>query len=195
MDSLPKKRIPSRLLSLISTSASLAALIIGTAAIILNLNPYSGSLFNGGVNTELPTKAQIETVNSEIIAIKQEQIRLTEQINALSLTAPENSLTTDVIGIKNSVSNIDERLTKIEEIIIQDPQKSLEVPLLRKDLENISTTTTFQISAIRQDVERSYNLILVTLVALAVAVFAPSLGNIFKKDIDEKKKKGEDEKE
>ena len=177
-------KLLERFTSWASVIAGIIALMI-TSLSLLDLRTNAGLSPSNGTEAELAMKAQIENINSEIMSIKQEQAKLIEQINALSQPTSETALTRDITNLRSSVNDVDERLAKIEGIIVQDPQEALEVPFLRKDLENVSSTTELQISDLRQDVERSYNLMLVTIVALAVAVLAPALSNLFRKNREE----------
>ncbi len=181
-----------KLITTISVIASVIATLGVLVTVISSTVDYrtkAGLSPFGGANEEfVVSKAQVNALNSEIIAIKKEQARLNDQINSLSSTTSPNTLAVEVVGLRNSANNVDQRLTKIEGIIVQDPQKALEIPLLRKDLDNLVSKTDLQIALLRQDIERSYNLMLVTIVALTVAVLAPALGNIFRKDEKEKDK-------
>ena len=178
----------TKTIEVISTVASVLAGLLTLLALFPSTRSLVGLKPSLGMDGGLASQAQIEIINSEIAGIKQEQTKLNDQINALSQTTSQNVLASDVAGLKTSLNNVDERLTKIESVIVQDPQSALEIPLLRKDLENISTTTELQIAAIRQDIDRSYNLVFATIVSLVIAVLASAIGNMFKKDKEGKAK-------
>ncbi len=53
--------------------------------------------------------------------------------------------------IDSSVKDLKARFSNIESIIIKDPVKALEIPLLRMDIERIQELNQSQIAALKQD--------------------------------------------
>ena len=52
---------------------------------------------------------------------------------------------------------------------------------MRKDMEAIKDMNQLSTAGLRQDLERAYSLLVGTMVALAIAVLAPLISNIFGK--------------
>jgi hypothetical protein len=178
---------PIRFISVVSTV--MAAITLGLAIFALSsFNNNSGSptaltrwALAHGMDGGFEGKWDVQ-VEDNINSIKDEQKRLNERIDALSKVTNQTALSAEVTDIKSSVDDLNTRFSKVEGILIQNPQEAVAIPLLRKDLDNLSSKTDLQIALLQQDADRSYNLVLVTIVALAIAVLAPALGNIFKKD-------------
>jgi septal ring factor EnvC (AmiA/AmiB activator) len=134
-----------------------ASLVFAIYSLAFDTKSFTGIFPNGGMDSNTASKAQVESINAEITDIKQEQENLNHKIDTLSQVTNETVLSSQLADVKNSVESIDTRLSSIENLIIQNPQKALEIPLLRKDLDNLTTTNEIQMTALRQDVERSYN--------------------------------------
>jgi len=173
----------STVMGIVSVIVELIAGFLSNSMSIKTIKLPGGAvdiLLNGN-----PTDLAVQSLEAELKSVKDEQSRLNQRIEALSQITDQTALSAEISGIKNSVNDLDIRFSKIENILVQDPQKSLEIPLMRKDLDNLVTTTDLQIALLRQDAERSYNLMLVTIVALAIGILAPALGNLFKKNQNE----------
>jgi len=173
----------STVMGIVSVIVALIAGFLSNSMSIKTIKLPGGAvdiLLNGN-----PTDLAVQSLEAELKSVKDEQSRLNQRIEALSQITDQTALSAEISGIKNSVNDLDIRFSKIENILVQDPQKSLEIPLMRKDLDNLVTTTDLQIALLRQDAERSYNLMLVTIVALAIGILAPALGNLFKKNQNE----------
>lgn len=174
----------------ISSIMGLTSVLVAFVALIIQFSNGNGISSGpaGRVLMGVSNEQAIQDLKAEIISIKSDQAKINSRIDGLTQIPGQTVSSVEITELKNTQSNLDNRFSRIENILVQDPLKSLEIPLMRKDLDNLVSTTDLQIALLRQDVERSYNLMLVTIVALAIAVLAPALSNIFKKSKDEKEK-------
>lgn len=69
-------------------------------------------------------------------------------------------------------SNFDTRITRIEDLLQGDPIRSLSVPILRRDLDNINVRLTEYQVAIREDLNRIYNVFMWALGILVTIILA-----------------------
>jgi len=98
---------------------------------------------------------------------------------ALDLTE-DTKVSLQIGELEIRVSDIDTRISKLESAILHDPAKALEIPLLRKDLENIKNDQIESTNSIRQSVDRIYDLTKWLLGALAVSIASLAIANLFK---------------
>jgi hypothetical protein len=81
---------------------------------------------------------------------------------------------------KSSTSDLTTHQTKIESVILENPSKALEVPLLRRDLDNVKEQQQANVVAMRESVDRIYDLNKWLLGAMAVSVVSLAFGNLLK---------------
>ncbi|GAB3948338.1 hypothetical protein GCM10028805_22470 [Spirosoma harenae] len=95
---------------------------------------------------------------------------------------------------QRSLDSLKKRFAKIESIIIKDPSQVLEIPLIKREIEDNKTANQAKFETLNKDIERAYNIILVSLAGLAVSVFAPVLSSIIqRKRTNESENKTPDE--
>lgn len=68
-------------------------------------------------------------------------------------------------------TNFDTRITRIEDLLQGDPVRSLSVPLLRRDLDNMSLRITEYQVAVREDFNRIYNVFMWAFGILIAVIF------------------------
>jgi len=127
------------------------------------------------------TQDSVSALNERLSSIEGQINDLGGKIEGLSRLTDESKASAQLASVQSSLEGLQGRFTKIEGLIVQDPSKALEIPLLRKDLEGIKESTQITIGGLRQDLERAYTLLVGTMVALAIAVFAPAISNLFAK--------------
>ena len=60
--------------------------------------------------------------------------------------------------MEKSLTDLESRLTRLEQAISQDPARALEIPLLRKDFDNLENTQDTRLSAIQESIAQVYDL-------------------------------------
>jgi hypothetical protein len=167
---------------------SVLFLFIGLWADLFSLGFLQENKNDGSV---LVTKTEIDSIILELDLLKQEQQILREQIASLSEPTSDVALSSNVSKLEKSTKAIDERLEIIEDLIIQDPQKALEIPLIRKDIEHITESVNVKIDIINREIERFYNIVVVSFLTLAIGVLTPGIvngiTNMFRIERDEAK--------
>ena len=92
--------------------------------------------------------------DSQKIEIEKQNIELKRRINEL-----ENRLrikdTTIIVSSPNElrIKELEDKIQTLSDIIIENPEKSLTIPLINKDIENIKKENTLQIEMIKDKVE------------------------------------------
>ena len=145
---------------------------------------YTGYLSQrmSSISTGVVEQERIKSIENELSAIKHNLVETNEQIKSLSEIPEQTKMTSQLGSISSSVNQIQDKIIRLEQVIIQDPIKALEIPLLRKDLDNQKALNQAEIAAIRQEVERTYNLLIGSVVGIGLAVITSVVTNLFKKE-------------
>lgn len=157
--------------------ATLAALV-GVIASIVDLFQFKSTPILG---KPVPQDDQIKVVQRDFDAVKNEIATIKDQIGALSKIPDQSKLSVQLERIEDSIKDLQDRFSGIENIILRDPQKSLEIPLLRKDIDDLKESSQLSLASLRADIERAYTIFIGTIAALFVTVIAPGITNMFKK--------------
>jgi len=109
-----------------------------------------------------PTEAeQIEDLKKQIAAslqpVMEEQARLRLTIKELTNTKVQPNISAELKRLDSLVAETQQRETKLEEVILDNPSKALELPLIRKDVDSIRERNQADVVAVRQDVDRVYD--------------------------------------
>lgn len=169
---MPVKRIKPPLSDAMKEYLPIVSATIGVFALIFA--NYSGTKFEPA-NTN---STDIDKIFTQIQQTQGELEKINSQVKVLSQAPDETKFAAQVSGLNNSVNSLQERFTKIEALLVQDPTKALEVPLMRKDMETLKESNQTAFANLRQDIDRTFNLLLVSILALAVAILAPALSNL-----------------
>ena len=150
--------------------------LVGVIASIVDLFQFKSTL-----EKPVPREDQIKVVQRDFDAVKNEIATIKDQIGALSKIPDQSKLSVQLERIENSIKDLQDRFSGIENIILRDPQKSLEIPLLRKDIDDLKESSQLSLASLRADIERAYTIFIGTIAALFVTVIAPGITNMFKK--------------
>ena len=117
--------------------------------------------------------------------------------NLQSLQTQVSQLETQVVilrqtplpGINPTVNNLDVRLSAIEQTILDNPGKAIEVVLMKKDFETLKSSYETDRENTQKDIERVYNLML-WLIGLTISILLGmgglAISNIFARKPEEK---------
>jgi len=164
-------RLKSEWLQLV---AGFIGLLIGILTIV---SPF------GKDNPVLPSVAH----NEEVLKIHQELQEMSKNVNnlkgqldTLSQIPDEAKFTIQLQSINTVVSDLKTRQSKLEEVIMSNPAKAIEVPLLRKDLDGLKDAQQQNMLALRQGVDQIYDLNKWLLGAMAVSIVTLAISNLIK---------------
>jgi hypothetical protein len=114
----------------------------------------------------------------ELAGIREELKHLKLQLDAVAKSPARTGVTVELEDVSRAEKSLERKMQSIEEIILKDPAEALAIPMLRKDIERIQELNQAQLAALTADLERTYSLVIATLIALAVAVLTPALTNL-----------------
>ena|ERR1700686_115605 len=117
--------------------------------------------------------SRIESVNKDIVGLK-------SQINSLSNVPEQTKVAIRLKGIESALTDIQSRNLKLEQVILENPAKAIEVPLLRKDLENLKDAQQQNSLALKQGVDQVYDLNKWLLGAMAVSIVTLAVSNLLR---------------
>lgn len=176
----------------IPTLPSILLAVIGLIAIFGAVYLYLRT--NTPVTAQSDSAKDIQALETEIASIKaqlessQQQVdNLKSDIQSLSQIPDQSKVSLEINRLDNSLTDVKNRMTKIEQVIMDDPVKALEIPLIQKDLESTKALYDSRLLSIEQSVSQIYNLILGVLVVIGLGFLGIAASNLWsaKKSKDE----------
>ncbi|HEX2076422.1 MAG TPA: hypothetical protein VHG08_01900 [Longimicrobium sp.] len=150
------------------------SVLVAAGAVVLTLN-------FGMLEPPIPEPTQsAEKDREEIASIRAELQRTRDQIAALARAPAGSELGVRINRLTVAVEDLQKRQLRLETAIGADPARALEVPLLRRDLENVRAAQTQYYEALRADVNRVYDMNKWLLGAMAIAVVTLGISSLWK---------------
>lgn len=141
----------------LSSAGSVLAISAGILAVIMTASTFSYSLATA------EHRDRISLLERDLAMAMNELARLKILPNNTSLPGGDasseddaNNLLASVAEVRELGYNLDERLGRLEGAILQNPEKALSVPLLRRDLDNLERSYASGVESLRAEVERIY---------------------------------------
>jgi hypothetical protein len=103
------------------------------------------------ITQEPALKADIELLQREVRNVDQ---RLTALASVPQKPLQPDAVTQQVTTLQSTVDSTGKRLEKIEQVILADPAKALEMNLLRRDIQNLQAVQQATMEAVKKDVDR-----------------------------------------
>jgi hypothetical protein len=134
--------------------ANVGGVVAGAATLIGVSIAFSSFI---GVFGSSPHRPRVFTTTTSPVASLNERVdRLEATVQALTHRGHKRN--PNVSAVAASVRGLDARLTALEGAIGESPVKALEVPLLRRDLENLKQSDAAATDGLRSDYDRQYDL-------------------------------------
>lgn len=124
-----------------------------------------------------PTGPASEGLLQRVNAVDGELEILREQVDALTSIPQDAAVAAQIGRIDQSLSDAIGRLSRLEEAILADPAKALQVPLLSNQVSGLEERTEAALVAQRESTDRVYDLLKVSILALAIGVLALAVPN------------------
>ena len=155
-------------LSIVSVTTAGAALVAGL--FVFRLGDPSVLTVDRQVRDRLGTLEARATELGESVAL------VSTQIEAIS-TPPEGSqLVREISDLDVRVQALETPLARLENAISNEPSRALEVPLLRRDLDNLSERSEERFIALQSAVNNVYDLSKWLLGAITVSIITLAIG-------------------
>ena len=144
-------------------------------------------------------REKAERINIELQKTRDDLVRLSAQSGVTEQPEAADELVKQLTTMRTSVEKvasrldsldkqsgaIDSRMSKLETAILADPQKVLELPLLKKDLQAFQQQVDRELNALKTENARVYDLMkwLIGLMALvSLSLVGTAIGNVFKRE-------------
>ena len=82
--------------------------------------------------------------------------------------------------LQSQISAVDQREKALESVILTNPAKALETPLLRRDIDNVKQSDAEATAAIQHSVDRVYDQNKYVMITIAVSIILLALSTFFK---------------
>jgi hypothetical protein len=86
------------------------------------------------------------------------QVKIDAQLTALSKPLTEEQASAVIVDLQNQVSAMRDRFNLIDTAINENPQKAMSLPLIRKDLENVTADALASKVDTQAQIDRMYDL-------------------------------------
>jgi uncharacterized coiled-coil protein SlyX len=174
-----------------ATVSIIVALIGAIATIITTLVafglPFLEPFLTPSIPSSTPTPLP-QSIEIRISDLENQIASLQQELDALPQTG--TNLNPDTAKLKAEITSLDERMLVIEQAVLDNPEKALELTLFKKDIENIN----HDIQVAREEITRTFGLFQFLLGTIAFGLFGLAVSNFLPKRT-KKEPKAENEQE
>jgi len=160
----------------LSVAAAIAGVVIAILSLLPSLSrpdPQVLSLERERAELEMRLAHATDQNLREVAEIK-------KQLATLSSIPEQTKVAIQLKDIDTKLDDLKTKSSKLEEVILNSPAKALEVPLLRKDLDNLKDAQQQNLIALRQGIDQIYDLNKWLLGAMAISIVTLALSNLLK---------------
>ncbi|UXL41041.1 hypothetical protein N7D90_24595 (plasmid) [Pseudomonas fragi] len=167
------KKIP------VSSILSIVAAMVGFSVAL-----YS-SMDTFRVNDIYGVKFQVDQVSldmalAETAKLKEELRSIKTDLKNVTALPPASKLAIQLQQTQSAIKQLASRQEKLEQVILANPAKALEIPLLQRDLENVKAAHQANLIAVKEGVDRIYDLNKWLLGAMAISIMTLAISNFLK---------------
>jgi hypothetical protein len=143
----------------------------------------------GGLKLTIDQAQTQRSLNSEVEGMRKQLKSVQDELQKVTALPPEAKLAVQLGQMQNTTTDLTSRLDKLERAILTSPAKALEIPLLQRDVENLRSTQQANLLAVKEGVDRLYDINKWLLGAMAISIITLALSNFLKgKDAPSEKK-------
>ena len=153
--------------------AALSGAIAAGAAIAALLGTVFAE-FPASLDQPVTTAANAEMATQ--LRLQLEQIKRRQDELTAKQPVPE-----PISQLQRRLDQIEQRQERLERIIVEDPNKALELPLLRRDIEAVKENEEVSSEATRRSVEQVYDLSKWLIGAIALAVLSLAVNTFLRR--------------
>lgn len=176
-------------------AATVATIVATVAALAALVTTFAASLTSFVLPAQSPIAARLAEIQTQLDAekpgldvairpLRAEITSLRSQITKLSSVSEDSRVAARLDKLDTSLIHVGAKLSKLESVILENPSKALEMPLLRKDIDNLKSGHNSELASIRQEIERVYDFnkwFLGLMFTMAVGVLGLAITNFLKK--------------
>ncbi len=136
----------------VAAGLSLIGLVIATAVYLVPAQ--------GGIRYITDQTVAISDLQVDVLLMQRDIGAIKAQLASSSGLSDQSEISSKLSSLNTSVDSLQDRFSTIEKLILRDPPRALEIPLMRKDIDSVRDSTQTQIAAIKQDVDRNFTLVM-----------------------------------
>ena len=156
---------------------SITALVIG---LLIALVPIFLTSPQQTLQPSLESREQVAEIKDHLNEAVKTINQLQAKLDALSNIPEQAKVAVQLKDLQNNLKDLWTRESKLEEVILSNPAKAIEVPLIRKDLDNLKDAQQQNMLAVKQGVDQVYDLNKWLLGAMAVSIVTLAISNLIK---------------
>ena len=125
---------------------------------------------------------QIEAIKSQVSDIEK---RLENLEFGIVETSDQAKVELQVNTLTNTINEVQTRVVDLEQLILDDPIKALEVTLLRNDLEDMKEDYRYDISTMQKEMDRSYSMmrwVFGLMFVMTAGILSVAISNSFRRE-------------
>lgn len=161
----------------------LVSLLAATVSVLLTVPlvfRQAATVFPNGTQPDQAVHAELQTIRDEIASL-QMAVRVAQvPAGQASAPMPPDELALQVAQTKALAQSLSDRLSKIEGAILTTPAKALEIPLIQRDIESLRSSQVSALAAMKDGIDRLYDINKWLLGAMAVSVVTLALSNFLR---------------
>lgn len=135
--------------------------VSGVIAAIVGLLVSFYGLFSVPTPKPSPTigiPPEIEIIPSQVFGLSQQIDSIQNQINGLSQIPVDNAINIRLANIQFDINTLKDQLKSLNNAILDNPSKAIELPLMRKDIDQISKDQTEAIAQLQGNLNQLVDL-------------------------------------
>ena len=83
---------------------------------------------------------------------------LQKQMNTLSAPPAQGKVAAQLATVRVKINQVDKNLNSLQGAIEQDPAKALQIPLMKRDIDNLRATNQASLITMQQSIDHQYDL-------------------------------------
>jgi hypothetical protein len=143
---------------------------LGTLAAVLTLLFDLAPVETPREPVESPTPTPTPPASAEVRQLAAQVRRLEAEVGSLSKPARNSVLATQLERVDRRLQGVERTSTALREAILPDPERAVQVPLLRQEVDRLETRTEDALDGFERDVDRQF-----TFITFIVATFGVGL--------------------
>jgi len=170
------------LTGIIGLLAAIISLVLGANLRPISIGPISFDIPTPTLATSTPVPPSLPT---QVAALQSEVAALRQELNILTQTMASNpNANPDTIALRADLQSIDGRLSVIEQAVLDNPAKALQLTLLSREMDNLKANYQSNLESTRQEIGRIYDLnkwFIGLMFTMAIGLLSLAVSNFIKK--------------
>jgi lipopolysaccharide export LptBFGC system permease protein LptF len=129
---------------------------------------------NPFIKTRSPLNIQIDSLKEELYSLQNLLVKVKSDIDTLQKVKLDNQ-SNNSVTIDLKLKLLDQRMSKLENVLLEDPEKAVTAILQKKDIENQENKIEQMAKFLDQSIGYMYSLIVSVVVVIAVGFFTVAM--------------------